>query len=318
MTEARAVGIATGGKLVIPGGSGFLGTALARSFSRDGLEVVVLSRRAAPPVGSIRTVVWDGRTQGPWAGELDGADAVVNLAGRSVACIHNAKNREEITASRLDSVHAIEAAAARCSRPPPVLVQASAIGIYGDTGDRICDESEPAASDFIARVVTKWETAFFGGNAVLGQRRMALRIGFILGRDGGGMAPLTRLVRSYLGGAAGSGRQYLSWMHSDDFCAACRWLIGQPDAQGVYNLTGPAPATNSEFMRALRNTLGKPWSPPAPAWAVKLIARFVMKIEPSLALAGCRCVPQRLLAAGFVFRHPDLKSALRDLLTPAR
>jgi uncharacterized protein (TIGR01777 family) len=259
-------------------------------------------------------VEWDGRTQGPWAGELDGADAVVNLAGRSIACLHTPENRREILASRVDSVRAIDAAVARCRRPPGVLLQASAVGIYGDSGDRTCDETSPASSGFIAEVVAAWEAAFFSGDTSGGPRRVALRIGFVLGRDGGGFVPLVRLARLFLGGATGSGRQFVSWLHIGDLCSACRWLIARTDSRGVYNVAGPAPVTNAEFMRELRKTLGRPWSPPAPAWAVKAVARFVMHVDPGLVLSGCRCVPRRLLAEGYEFGHPALAPALRDLL----
>jgi len=304
-------------KLVLPGGSGFLGTALARAFSRDGWDVVVLSRRAAPPAGSVRTVAWDGRTPGPWADELDGAAAVINLAGRSIACLHTPEHRREILASRVDSVRAIAAAAARCRQPPPVLVQASAIGVYGNPGDRICEEGSPAATDFMAEVVSTWEAAFFSGGPAGGPRRVALRSGVILGREGGALPPLIRLTRAFLGGTAGSGRQYLSWLHVGDFCQACLWVTHRPESAGIYNVTGPAPVPNAAFMRELRQVLGRPWSPPAPAWALALAARFVLRVEPSLILAGCRAVPRRLLAEGFAFRYPALAPALRDLTGPA-
>lgn len=276
----------------------------------------MLSRRAAPPVGRIRTVAWDGRTLDRWAGELDGAEAVVNLVGRSIACLHTPENRREILASRVESVRVIEAAVARSRPAPSVLVQASAIGIYGDSGDRICDEATPPAADFTAEVVAAWEAAFFAGAEAEGPRRVALRSGFILGRDGGGLPRLARLARMFLGGAAGSGRQYISWLHIEDFCAICRWAISRKETRGVYNAIAPRPSTNAELMRVLRKTLSRPWSPPAPAWVVKLMARFVMRVEPSLVLAGCRCIPGRLLGEGFDFRHPDLAPALRDLLGP--
>ena len=147
--------------------------------------------------------------------------------------------------------------------PPaaPVLVQASAVGIYGDAGDRACDEGAPAGDDFVAQVAVAWERAFFAGESGGGPRRAALRLGFILGRDGGGLVPLVRLTRWFLGGAAGSGRQFLSWLHREDFCAACRWIIDRTESRGVYNLTAPRPVPNAEFMRELRAVLGRPWSP---------------------------------------------------------
>ena len=303
------------GKVVIAGGSGFLGSALARSLATAGADIVILSRQPASPSGRIRTVVWDGRTVGLWAAELEGAAAVVNLAGRSVACRFTAENRRLILASRLDSVRAIAAATAGCRLPPAVLVQASAVGIYGDSGDRICTEaSAPSGTDFIAGVAKAWEEAFFAAEAAGGPRRVALRIGFVLGRTGGALAPLAKLARFFLGGSAGNGKQYLSWIHVDDVCAIVRWVIERPGASGVYHATGPAPVTQAEFMRALRRALGRPWSPPAPAWAVRLGARFFLRVDPDLALTGQRCPPRRLLDEGFRFQWPVLPAALADLL----
>ncbi len=301
-------------KVVIAGGAGFLGRALAHSLARDGWEVVILSRRPAPADGSIRTAVWDGKNAGAWAAELDGAAAVVNLAGRSVACIHTPENRREIVDSRVNSVRAIDQACRQCKQPPSVLVQAASLAIYGDPDDRICDETAPHGTGFSVEVCEAWEGAFFAGVAAGEARRVALRIGFVLGRDGGALKPLANLARWFLGGAAGSGRQYISWVHIDDFSAMCRWAIENPQAQGAYNATGPAPATNAEFMRALRATLGRPWAPPTPAWAVKLGARFIIRADPDLALGGRRCVPRRLLDEGFAFRHTDLGASLRELL----
>ena len=165
------------GRVVIAGGAGFLGQALAQVLERDGHEVVILSRRPSPTYGKTRTVVWDGRTVGPWARELKGAVAVVNLTGRSVACLYTPENRREIIASRVDSVKAIDQACVQCDDAPPVIVQASSLAIYGDTGDRICDEGTPHGTDFSAEVCEAWEGAFFSGEEKL--RRVALRIGFV-------------------------------------------------------------------------------------------------------------------------------------------
>jgi uncharacterized protein (TIGR01777 family) len=303
-----------GRRFVIAGGRGFLGMALARDLAGRGEEVVLLSRRPAPPEGTIRTVTWDGRAVGAWAGELAGAAALVNFTGRSVACLYTPENRREIIASRVDSVAALAAALAVCPRPPPVWVQASSLAIYGDPGDRVCDEAAPAAEGFSAGVCRTWEQEFFSRAVPAGTRRVALRIGFVLGRNGGALEPLARLARWFLGGTVGHGRQYISWIEIADFCSVCRWVIERPDAQGIYNVTGPVPATNADFMREVRRALGRPWSPPAPAWAVSLGARWLMRADPSLALTGRRCVPRRLAEEGFRFQHPDLRSTLRGLL----
>lgn len=299
-------------RIIIAGGAGFLGRALAKMLVQQGREVVILSRRPAPARGPIRTVVWDGKTVGEWAVELDGAEAVVNLTGRSVACIYTPENKREIVSSRVDSVRAIAAACRRCAVPPPVIVQAASLAIYGDPGDRICDEQSPHGTGFSVDVCEAWEGAFFAEPG--GPRRVALRIGFVLGRDGGALEQLAKLARWYVGGAAGNGRQYISWVHIDDFCTMVCWSIANPAAQGAYNATGPNPVTNAEFMRLLRKTLERPWSPPTPAWAVKLGARFIMGADASLALTGRRCVPKKFLDEGFHPQHPDLAVALWQLL----
>ena len=303
------------GRVVIAGGAGFLGRALARTLAQAGREVVILSRRAAPADGLIRTEVWDGQTVVEWARELNGAAAVVNLTGRSVACLYTAENRREIIASRVNSVRAIAQACERCDESPPVLVQAASLAIYGDPGDRICEEDAPHGTGFSVDVCEAWEGEFFANGAPGGARRVALRIGFVLGRDGGALRQLAKLARWFVGGAAGSGRRYISWLHIDDFCAMVRWAIENPEAEGAYNATGLTPVTNAEFMRALRAALGRPWSPPTPVWAVKLGARFIMRADASLALTGRRCMPRRLLDEGFVLQHHDLNATLRKLLS---
>ncbi|MEO6875587.1 MAG: TIGR01777 family oxidoreductase [Opitutaceae bacterium] len=297
--------------VVIAGGAGFLGQALARYFAEQGREVTILSRRPASDWGRIRTVVWDGRTVGDWAGELEGVGAVINLTGRSVACLYTPENRREIIESRVNSAKAILLACQRCDEPPPVVVQASSLAIYGDAGDVICDEDSPHGTDFSAKVCEAWEKALF--DDYLGPRRVALRIGLVLGRDGGALKPLADLTRWFLGGSAGNGRQYLSWLHIEDFCRMVRWAIEHPEARGAYNATGSSPVTNKEFMRDLREALHRPWSPPTPVWAVKFGARHIMKVDPSLILTGRRCLPRRLLTEGFKLKHNTLLLTLREM-----
>ena len=301
-------------KYVIAGGRGFLGMALARSLAADGHEAVILSRRPAPAEGRIRTAIWDGRTMGAWADEVDGSAGLINFTGRSIACLHTPENRREILESRFDSVRVLAAAVAACGRPPQVWLQASSLAIYGDPGDRVCEETAPCGHGFSADVCRAWEAEFFSDPPTPRTRRVALRIGIVLGRDGGALQPLARLARWYLGGSAGGGRQYISWIHIDDFCGLCRWAVDRAGASGAYNAAGPEPATNSEFMRQLRRALGRPWSPPVPAWAVKLGARWLMRADSGLVLTGRRCVPRRLVDEGFRFRHSGLAAALRDLL----
>jgi uncharacterized protein (TIGR01777 family) len=235
----------------------------------------------------------------------------VNLAGRSVNCRYTEENRREIVQSRVDSVKAIAEAIRRAGTPPEVLVQAGSLAIYGDPGERDCDEASPPGTGFSAETCVAWEEAF-AGDAIAATRRVLFRIGFVLGRDGGALEMLARLTRRFLGGRVGSGQQYISWLHVRDMIRIALWAIDSVDASGVFNATGPNPVTNETFMRALRHALRRPWSPPTPAWAVALGARF-MDTEPSLALEGRKCVPKRLSEQGFVFEFPELGPALGEI-----
>jgi hypothetical protein len=311
MSEARL----SKGRVVLAGGSGFLGRALAVEFRRAGYDPVVLTRRVRKSPAGVREVVWDGRTQGAWARELEGAAAVVNLAGRSVDCRHTPKNRREIIESRVGSVGALGEAVGACVEPPSVFVQAASLAIYGDAGRRVCDEGAPAGRGFPAEVCLRWERAF-DSLRLPETRKVLLRIGFVLGRGGGALPRLARLARLRLGGTVGEGHQYVSWLHVRDFCRLVLWCVERPGAEGVFNATGPSPVTNAEFMCELRCALKKPWSPRAPAWLVRLGA-FLLRTEPRLALEGRRCIPERLVEANFKFIYTNLESALADLLLPA-
>ncbi|MET0645575.1 MAG: TIGR01777 family oxidoreductase [Pyrinomonadaceae bacterium] len=302
------------GRVVLAGGSGFLGRALALAFERAGYEPVVLTRRARK--SRVRQVEWDGRTVGPWARELEGAAAVVNLAGRSVDCRHTPEHKREIVESRTHSVEAVGRAIAACAEPPKVLVQAGSLAIYGDAGRRVCGEDAPAGRGFPVEVCLRWEQVF-DSLELPATRKVLLRIGFVLGRDGGALPTLARLARLYLGGTVGEGHQYISWLHVRDFCRLVLWCVEREEAAGVYNATGPCPVTNAEFMCELRCALRRPWSPRVPAWLVRLGA-FLLRTEPALALEGRRCIPDRFVEEHFKFLYTNLESALADLLTERR
>ena len=299
------------GRIVLAGGSGFLGRALAEDFARDGHQVVILTRRPWNSSGAVRQVAWDGRTVGEWARELEGAEAVVNLAGRSVNCRYTRRNRREILGSRVRSVRVLGRAVASCERPPKVFVQAASLAVYGDAGRRICDERASAGRGFPAEVCLRWEGAF-DSLRLHATRKVLLRIGFVLGRDGGAFPRLARLARLHLGGTLGDGHQYVSWLHVRDFCRLVLWCVEREEAAGVFNATGPCPVTNAEFMCELRCALKRPWSPRLPAWLVRLGA-FLLRTEPELALAGRRCLPERLVEANFKYIYTNLESALADL-----
>ena len=301
----------TARRVVLAGGSGFLGQCFAKELLAAGGEVDVLTR--SPGVNILgRAVAWDGSTVGDWARVLEGAAAVVNFTGKSVNCRYTPSNRRGILESRLRSVEALGRALNACTTPPPVWVQAASLAIYGSPGATVCDETAPPGSGFSVEVCQRWEEAF-NNCEVRSTRRVLLRIGFVLGAGGGALEPLARLTRLGLGGRAGSGHQYISWVHVADLNRMLLWAIDSKDAVGTYNATGPAPVTNAEFMVTLRTAVGRPWSPSVPAWMVK-VGAWAIRTEPELVLSGRRCIPQRATAQGFKFTYPALDAALGDIL----
>ncbi len=299
--------------IVIAGGSGFLGQALARHLMKRHYRVTILTRTARPSSDpAINYIAWDGQTLGPWVQALEQANAVVNLTGKSVNCRHTPQARKEILDSRINSVRVIAAAIRQCRQPPPVVVQASTLAIYGDRGDEILTESSMLAEGFSPGVARAWEQTF---NETLAPstRGVLLRIGFVLGKSGGPLQTLTKLARCFLGGATGSGRQYISWLQVGDMSRIFQYAIENPQAAGVYNVGTQHPVTNAQFMRQLRCAVGRPFSPPVPTPLVKFGARFVLRTEADLALSGRRCLPARLLQEGFAFQFAELREALADL-----
>ncbi len=302
----------TQSKIILAGGSGFLGTAIAKKFVDDGWEVVVLTRRARTrEADGIRQVEWNGRSVEAWAAEFEGAFAVVNLTGRNINCRHTATHRAEIIESRVSSVLAITQAIAQARQPPPVLIQTSAIGIYGDSGDSVCTELTGTGTGFIAQTCAMWEHAVLR-HPMPQTRHVILRLGLVLDASGGLLVPLGKLTRWGLGGAAGSGRQWMSWIHLADVVGIVAELIRRQDSDGVYVACAPHPVRNAEFMPLLRRALHRPWSPPVPALAVR-IGAVMLGTEPELALHGCRCLPSRLLEMPYAFQYPDLAQALAEI-----
>ena len=298
-------------RIVIAGGSGFIGRALAREFTALQQEVVILTRSPQDRADGIREVAWDGKNPGDWVSHLDGADALINLTGKNINCPHTPPNLSAITASRVDSVNALAAALAQVKLPPRVWVQAGATGYYGDTGDHAADEHSPGGDNPLAKICRHWEGAFTAA-AVPNTRKVTLRIGFVLGRDGGALPVLSRLTRCFLGGAAGGGRQYISWIHLADLMEMFLTAVRREHLHGTFNAVAPGAVTNAEFMRDLRRVLHRPWSPPAPAFAVHLGA-WLMRSEPSLALVSQRCTPAKFLELEFPYQFRQLHAALADL-----
>jgi uncharacterized protein (TIGR01777 family) len=307
-------------KIVIPGGSGQVGTLLARAFVGDGHEVVVLSRN--PGKAPWQVVRWDGQTLGDWTAECDGADAVINLAGRSVNCRYNATNRRAIIESRVKSTRAIGEAIARAARPPRVWLQASTATIYAHRYDAPNDEAtgilggtEPDAPEtwrFSIDVARAWEHA--ANEAIVPRtRKVLLRSAMTMSPDRGGVFDvLLGLVRRGLGGTNGGGRQHVSWIHDQDFVRSLYWLVDHEEIEGAVNLASPNPVPNAEFMRVLRRSWGARFGLPATKWMLE-IGAFFLRTETELILKSRRVVPARLIQSGFVFRFPTWSDAAADL-----
>jgi uncharacterized protein (TIGR01777 family) len=307
-------------KIVLPGGSGQVGSVLARAFHAEGHEVVVLSRDPRP--AAWRGVAWDAETLGSWTKELDGADVVVNLAGRSVNCRYGAENRRQILGSRVQSARIVGEAIALAKRPPRVWLQASTATIYAHRFDAANDEATgilggheadaPDTWNFSIEVAKSWERAVDEARTP-DTRKVKMRSAILMSPDRGGPFDLlANLVRLGLGGKAGDGRQFVSWVHDADFVAAVRWLIDHEDVEGAMNIAAPNPLPNAEFMRALREALGVRIGLPASEWMLE-IAAFFMRTETELLLKSRRVVAGILKQRGFEFAFPTWPEAARDL-----
>ncbi|HVF45936.1 MAG TPA: TIGR01777 family oxidoreductase [Pyrinomonadaceae bacterium] len=307
-------------KIVIPGGSGQVGTVLARAFQNDGHDVVFLSRESRPTPW--RTVGWDAETIGSWVDEIDGSDVVINLAGRNVNCRYNEQNRREIMDSRVNSTRVVGEAIAASVKPPRVWLQASTATIYAHRFDAPNDDvtgiiggHEPDAPDtwnFSIDVATAWERA---ANAAItpNTRKVLMRSAMTMSPDRDGIFDtLLGLVRVGLGGMAASGRQYISWIHDHDFIRSVYWLIEHDDLTGPINLASPNPLPNREFMSILRKAYGMPIGLPAFEWQLA-IGAFVMGSETELILKSRRVVPKLLTDSGFRFEFANWSDAARDL-----
>jgi uncharacterized protein (TIGR01777 family) len=309
-------------RIVITGGSGLIGSAVAREMGEAGHEVVVLTRdpsrtkaKALPP--NTRAVRWDGRTAGEWGALIDASDgtdaAIVHLAGENVADGRWTEERKRrIRDSRVRSGEAVLAAIRQAKVPPRVLLQGSAVGYYGDGGDAVLTEASPAGNDFLARTCVDWE-ASTAAVAELGVRRPVLRTGVVLSREGGALPKLALPFRFLAGGPFAGGRQWFPWIHIADEVGAIRFLIENPAADaadGPFNLTAPEPLTNRDFSRELGRTLHRPSLAPAPGFALRLL---LGEMADAL-LHGQRAVPGRLLELGYRFRYAEAGGALRELL----
>jgi uncharacterized protein (TIGR01777 family) len=305
------------GRIVIAGGSGFLGISLTHYLTNSGWTVVILSRSRPRVDGPWEYVPWDARSLGTWSRTLDGASGLVNLAGRSVDCIKTPDHQDEIIRSRTEATRALGLAVRSVDQPPPIWVQMSTAHIYGDPPRLICTEDSPLGVGLAPLVGQAWEREF-ASSILPSQRGIVLRTSFAIGANrgagGGALARLRTLVRWGLGGPVGSGAQGMSWIHETDLNRLFELALTNSRMTGTYIASSPHPVSQREFMRTLREVMGVPIGLPAYAWMVRIGAPLLMWTDPELALYGRYVVSKRLHDEQFDFHFPQLKEALRDLL----
>lgn len=312
-------------KVILAGGTGTMGLILQQHFAERGDEVVVLTRRPplTPPNGEdlrilkqhpqARMIPWNGKTPGAWAAELENADVVVNLAGRSVDCRYTAENKVLILNSRTDATRVLGEAIAACAHPPKLWINLSSATVYRHAEDRPMDEfTGELGSDFSPQVVLAWEKEFFA-HKLEGVRQVAVRCAMVFSPHGGAFPRFTQLTRVGLGGHHASGKQYVSWVHEADVSGFFQWLIDTPTVDGSINLAAPNPLRETELMRALRERIKPLVAFNVPKWMLS-IGAVLLRTETELVLKSRRVVPTRALQLGFAFKHEHVASALDDLI----
>ena len=301
-------------KVVIAGGTGFLGRPLADALAADRHEVVILTRGAPDrrvAAAGTRFATWTpGSQRGAWTAEIEGAGAVINLAGESIAARRwSTAQKHRILDSRVQATRSLVETIRAAARPPQVFISGSAVGYYGPLGDEIVTEEQPTGSDFLATVCAQWEAAAARG-AGAATRVVCMRTGLVIEKDGGALPKMLPPFKLGAGGPVGSGRQYWPWIHRDDWIALVRWIIETQSASGPINATAPNPVTNAEFSRALGRAMHRPAFMPAPAFALRLL---LGEMADALLLSGQRAMPAKAERLGFRFRYTQLDDALRAI-----
>jgi hypothetical protein len=300
-------------KIIVAGGSGFLGNSIIKRFKDTGVQIIVLTRGKNEVLNNVSYIHWDATTSlGDWTKELEGAAAIINLVGKSVNCRYTKKNKEEIIRSRVNATYIIGMAVQHAVDPPKVWINAGSAAIFGNSGDEIKDEFSSVGEGFSSDVCKQWEAVFNSVDTPF-TRKVFLRIGLVFQKDGGLLKPFINLVKFGLGGKIGTGEQYISWIHEEDFLNVTKTAIERNDFSGVINCSSPYPIKNNDFLKALRKAVKKPFGLPSPAFLVK-IGTFFIGTEAELVLSGRRVTSKILEQKNFNFQYPQIENALTNLL----
>lgn len=298
-------------KLIIAAGTGFLGKVLIKHFGGNTDEIIILTRAKSQSNKNIRYVNWDAKTITGWEKELEGADVLINLTGKSVDCRYTRKNKREIMASRINSTTILNKAVMQCNNPPKLWLNSSTATIYRHSLDKQMDEvNGEIGFDFSMNVAKAWERAFFQTETP-NTKKTALRTSIVLGTEGGAFPVLKKLAKVALGGRQGNGRQFVSWIHEADFAGAVQFII-ENEMEGIVNVVSPDPIRNSDFMQAIRKRVNIPFGISTSKTLLELGA-MIIGTEPELVLKSRNVIPQRLLQSGFRFKHGTIDKALKDL-----
>jgi uncharacterized protein (TIGR01777 family) len=299
-------------KIVLAGGSGYLGHVLAEYYAPKAKEIVILSRSPHPSAGVIRYETWDGRTEGKWASALENADLLVNLSGKSVNCRYTEQNRKEILDSRIGPTSLLGRVINKMAQPPRAWINFASATIYRHAEDHSQDETHGEIGEgFSIEVCKAWEESFVKADTPR-TKKIILRVGIVLGNKEGALPSLKNLVKVGFGGRQGNGRQYVSWIHEHDVARITEWALEHAADSDVFNVTAPNAITNTGLMKLLRKAYHRPVGLPMPAWLLKMGA-VMIGTETELILKSRWVYPARLLAAGFVFDYPDAASAISEL-----
>jgi uncharacterized protein (TIGR01777 family) len=300
-------------RIILAGGSGYLGMVLADYYKNKVKEVIILTRGKNEMRDNIRWIHWDGQHISNWVEWMEGADLLINLTGKNVNCRYTDENKNEIISSRVNATNVLGEALMKLEKPPKVWIQCVSSTIYWDSRDKDMDEfSGEIGEGFSVDVCERWEEAF-DKHEIPEVRKVALRISFVLGRNGGAFPTLHALARLGLGGKQGDGQQYVSWVHERDFARIVEWVYSNEKIEGVYNCTAPHPVTNKVMMSELRKAAGIPIGLPSPECLLK-VGAFFIGTEPELALKSRKVVPAKLVNEGFQFEYNHLEYALADLM----